>query len=68
LKGFKGDEELSTIDNLVLHNSETGESHISYRGTTDNPMRTKSFLNDWKINGEIAGGSTHTKRVQQAQK
>lgn len=69
LKGFKADTELSTIDNLVLHNAETGETHVSYRGTTDNPTgATKSFFNDWKINGEISGGSTHSKRIQQADK
>ena len=69
LKGFKTDTELSTIDNLVLHNPETGETHISYRGTTDRPLsKTRSFFNDWKINGEIAGGSTHSKRIQQAEK
>lgn len=69
LKGFKTDTELSTIDNLVLHNAETGETHVSYRGTTDRPLsKTRSFFNDWKINGEIAGGSTHSKRIQQADK
>jgi hypothetical protein len=68
LKDFKVDEELSTIDNLVLHNAKTGEVTVSYRGTTDNPLRTKSFLKDWKINGEIAGGKTNTVRVKQGQK
>ena len=67
LKDFKVDEELSTIDNLVLHNAKTGEVTVSYRGTTDNPLRTKSFLKDWKINGEIAGGKTNTVRVKQGQ-
>ena len=28
LKGFEVDEELSTLDNLVLHNPVTGETHI----------------------------------------
>ena len=52
LKNFTVDEELSTIDNLVLHNAKTGEMTVSYRGTTDNPIgRTKSFLKDWKVNG-----------------
>jgi len=68
LKDFKVDEELSTIDNLVLHNSKTGETSVSYRGTTDNPMRTKSFLKDWRINGQIAGGKSNTVRVKQGQK
>ena len=67
MKGFKIDDELSTIDNLVLHNSETLETNVSYRGTTDNPMRTKSFLKDWKINGQIAGGKSNTVRVKQGQ-
>ena len=64
LKDFKVDEELSTIDNLVLHNAKTGETSVSYRGTTDNPMRTKSFLKDWRINGQIAGGKSNTIRVK----
>ena len=68
LKGFAVDEELSTIDNLVLYNSKTGETNVSYRGTTDNPMRTKSFLRDWRINGQIAGGKSNAVRVKQAQK
>jgi hypothetical protein len=68
LKDFKVDEELSTIDNLVLHNAKTGEVTVSYRGTTDNPMRTKSFLRDWRINGQIAGGKSITVRVKQGQK
>jgi hypothetical protein len=66
LNGFSVDKELSTIDNLVLHNESSGETHISYRGTTDRPLRTKSFLRDWKVNGQITGGSTHTSRVRQA--
>jgi hypothetical protein len=68
LKGFTVDEELSTIDNLVLHNAKTGEVTVSYRGTTDNPMRTKSFLKDWRINGQIAGGKSNTTRIKQGQK
>ena len=68
LKGFRVDTEMSTIDNLVLYNYQTGETHISYRGTTDNPMRTKTFLNDWKTNGEITGGSNHSTRVRQAER
>jgi hypothetical protein len=67
LKDFQVDEELSNIDNLVLH-SKTGEVTVSYRGTTDNPMRTKSFLKDWRINGQIAGGKSNTIRVKQGQK
>jgi len=66
LKDFKVDEKLSTIDNLVLHNKSSGETHVSYRGTTDRPLRTKNFLRDWKVNGQITGGSTHSSRVRQA--
>ena len=35
---------------------------MAYRGTAD-----REFFKDWKVNGEIAGGSTHTTRVQEAQ-
>ena len=66
LKDFKVDEELSTLDDLVLHNPNTGETHISYRGTTDNPSRVKNFMNDWKVNGEITAGSTHSSRIKNA--
>ena len=68
LKGFAVDEELSTIDNLVLFNKKSKEVHVSYKGTTDNPLRTKSFLKDWRINGQIAGGKSNTIRVKQGQK
>jgi len=68
LKGFKIDDELSNLDNLVLNNEKTGQVTVSYRGTTDNPMRTKSFLKDWRINGQIAGGKSNTVRVKQGQK
>jgi len=68
LKDFTVDEDLSTIDNLVLHNPKTGEVTVSYRGTTDTPMRTKSFLKDWLINGQTAGGKSNTIRVKQGQK
>ena len=55
------DEELSTIDGLVLKNAKTGEVNVSFRGTTDNHIaRTKSCLKDWKINGQVAGGKTNT--------
>ena len=69
LKDFKVDENLSTIDNVVLHNSTTGETHVSFRGTTDRPVgKTKDFLKDWKINAETAGGSTSTTRMKDASK
>jgi hypothetical protein len=31
-------------------------------------MRTKSFLRDWRINSQIAGGKSNTTRVKQGQK
>jgi len=65
LADFKVDESLSTRDNLVLHNEVTGETHIAYRGTTDKV--SGQFFKDWKVNGQITGGSTHTTRVKQAQ-
>ena len=42
LDDFVVDENLSTIDNLVLHNPITKETHIAYRGTQK--------LSDWKTN------------------
>lgn len=65
LKDFKVDENLSTRDNLVLHNDISGETHVSYRGTTD--KMSKQFFEDWKINGQITGGNSNTKRVREAQ-
>ena len=65
LGGFKVDESLSSRDNLVLHNEITGETHIAYRGTTD--KMSGQFFKDWKVNGEITTGSTHTTRVKDAQ-
>ena len=65
LDGFKVDESLSSRDNLVLHNEITGETHIAYRGTTD--KMSGQFFKDWKVNGEITAGSTHTTRVKDAQ-
>ena len=62
LSGFRVDTDLSSRDNVVLHNSATGETHVAYRGTAD-----REFFKDWKVNGEIAGGSTHTTRVKDAQ-
>ena len=69
LKDFEMDDELSTKDDLVLHNAKTGETVISYRGTTDDPVgKPKNFVNDWLVNGQIAGGSTHTSRAKTAEK
>ena len=69
LKGFEVDEELSTLDNLVLHNPITGETHISFRGTTDDIKRTREFLSDWKTNSKIAfnpRSAENTKRIAEA--
>jgi len=69
LKGFEVDEELSTLDNLVLHNPITGETHISFRGTTDDVKRTREFLNDWRVNSKIAfnpKSAANTKRIRDA--
>jgi len=46
------DKSLSSIDNVVMHN-KTGETHISFRGTTDDPKKTDQFLSDWNTNGKI---------------
>ena len=54
LSGFKLDPELSSTNNAVLHNAQTGETCISFRGTTDNPKRVNEFVNDWKFNAETA--------------
>ena len=69
LKSFKVDKELSTVDNVVLHNSITKETCISFRGTTDDFSRTKSFFSDWKTNSKIAlnpKSAENTKRFKQA--
>ena len=69
LKDFEMDDELSMKDDLVLHNAKTGETVISYRGTTDDPVgKPKNFVQDWLVNGQIAGGSTHTSRAKTAEK
>jgi hypothetical protein len=69
LKSFKVDKELSTADNVVLHNPITKETCISFRGTTDDFSRTKSFFSDWKTNSKIAlnpKSAENTKRFKQA--
>jgi len=35
LSGFRVDTDLSSRDNVVLHNSATGETHVAYRGTAE---------------------------------
>jgi len=46
LKDFKVDKELSTLDDVVLHNKITGETIVSYRGT--------AVAQDWVTNAKIA--------------
>jgi len=53
LEDFKVDKSLSTVDNVVLHNKVTGETHISFRGTTDNLKKTDQFISDWNTNRKI---------------
>ncbi|CAL6296186.1 unnamed protein product [Bathycoccus prasinos] len=53
LGGFELDKELSTLDDAVLHNKLTGETVISFRGTTSNIKETKAFLKDWEVNSKI---------------
>jgi hypothetical protein len=53
IEDFKVDKELSSIDNVVLHNKVTGETHISFRGTTDDLKETDQFLSDWNTNRKI---------------
>jgi hypothetical protein len=53
----------------VLHNPITGETHISFRGTTDDVKRTREFLNDWRVNSKIAfnpKSAANTKRIRDA--
>ena len=69
LKSFKVDKELSAADNAVLHNPITKETCTSFRGTTDDFSRTKSFFSDWKTNSKIAlnpKSAENTKRFKQA--
>ena len=69
LKDFETDSELSTKDDLMLHNAKTGETVMSYRGTTDEPVgKPKNFVKDWLVNGQIADGSTHTSRAKTTEK
>jgi len=35
---------------VVLHNKVTGETHLSFRGTTDDLKETDQFLSDWNTN------------------
>ena len=69
LKGFELDKELSTLDDAVLHNATTGETVISFRGTTSNIKETKAFLKDWEVNSKIMfnpKSAENTRRLKNA--
>jgi len=55
LEGFSVDKDLSSLNNnnVILHNNLTGETHISFRGTTDDLKTTDQFLSDWNTNRNI---------------
>jgi len=55
LEDFKVDKELSSLNNnnVIMHNKVTGETHISFRGTTDDIAKTDQFLSDWNTNRNI---------------
>jgi len=63
------DKELSTLDDAVLHNKLTGETVISFRGTTSNIKETKAFLKDWEVNSKIMfnpKSAENTRRMKNA--
>ncbi|CAL6339443.1 unnamed protein product [Bathycoccus prasinos] len=69
LDGFELDKELSTLDDAVLHNKLTGETVISFRGTTSNIKETKAFLKDWEVNSKIMfnpKSAENTRRMKNA--
>ncbi|CAL6316925.1 unnamed protein product [Bathycoccus prasinos] len=69
LNGFELDKELSTPDDAVLHNKLTGETVISFRGTTSNIKETKAFLKDWEVNSKIMfnpKSAENTRRMKNA--
>ncbi|CAL6320160.1 unnamed protein product [Bathycoccus prasinos] len=69
LNGFELDRELSTLDDAVLHNKLTGETVISFRGTTPNIKETKAFLKDWEVNSKIMfnpKSAENTRRIKNA--
>ncbi|CAL6338624.1 unnamed protein product [Bathycoccus prasinos] len=69
LNGFELDKELSTLDDVVLHNKLTGETVISFRGTTSNIKETKAFLKDWEVNSKIMfnpKSAENTRRMKNA--
>ena len=69
LNGFELDKELSTLDDAVLHNKLTGETVISFRGTTSNIKETNAFLKDWEVNSKIMfnpKSAENTRRMKNA--
>ena len=77
LKDFVVDRELSSFDDLVLHNPVTGETVVSFRGTSrdlaslgieEGTGDIKSFLNDWKANVRHVFGDTEQPRMIAADK
>ncbi|CAL6368541.1 unnamed protein product [Bathycoccus prasinos] len=69
LNGFELDKELSTLDDAVLHNKLTGETVISFRGTTSYIKETKAFLKDWEVNSKIMfnpKSAENTRRMKNA--
>jgi len=70
LKDFKVDKELSTIEDLVLHNAKTGETHVAFRGTVNSVNNVKKTLNDWNMNRKIGFASKaaeESKRIKNAE-
>ena len=69
LNGFELDQDLSTLDDAVLHNKLTGETVISFRDTTSNIKETKAFLKDWEVNSKIMfnpKSAENTRRMKNA--
>ncbi|CAL6321722.1 unnamed protein product [Bathycoccus prasinos] len=59
----------STLDDAVLHNKLTGETVISFRGTTSTIKETKAFLKDWEVNSKIMfnpKSAENTRRMKNA--
>ena len=63
IKDFVMDTELSTKDNLVLHNPLTGESVISFRGT----QVAKDWITNARIANPFGNGAQRSKRYKVAE-
>ena len=71
LENFEVDKSVSSLNNnnVVMHNKVTGETHISFRGTTDEIKKTDQFLSDWNTNRNIMlnpKAAENSKRFTQA--